>query len=34
VNRLILKYPYPITAVILLIFAWRSGLIAPHGIQR
>ena len=32
-NRLILKYPYPITAVILLIFAWVVGQRLTRGVE-
>jgi hypothetical protein len=33
VNRLILKYPYPITAVILLIFAWVVAQRLARGVE-
>jgi hypothetical protein len=33
VNRLILRYPYPITAVILLIFAWVVGQRLARGAE-
>jgi hypothetical protein len=33
VNRLILKYPYPITAIILLIFAWVVAQRLARGVE-
>jgi hypothetical protein len=33
VNRLILKYPYPVTAVILLIFAWVVAQRLARGVE-
>jgi Na+-driven multidrug efflux pump len=34
VRALAIRVGLSIALFILLIFAWRSGLIAPHGIQR
>jgi hypothetical protein len=34
VRALAVRVALSIALFILLIFAWRSGLIAPHGIQR
>jgi ABC-type amino acid transport system permease subunit len=34
VRALAIRVALSIALFILLIFAWRSGLIAPHGIQR